>query len=136
MEFTRELLRGRRPEPIPVWLRKAHEIVSERFVRPLGLRLLAREVGVHPAHLARSFRSAYGHSIGELIRHLRVEHVKTRILEGASLSAAAMEGGFADQSPMTRTFASATGMTPSAFRRAFGVRRTDSRPSSDSSGVS
>jgi AraC family transcriptional regulator len=122
LEFSGQLLRARAVEPSPAWLRKAYQIISERFTQPLSLRPLALEVGVHPAHLARAFRTEYGQTVGELIRHLRVERVKTRILEGASLSEAAAESGFADQSHMTRTFVTATGMTPTAFRRAFGVR--------------
>lgn len=113
-EVSRAAADGR---ALPAWLRKARAIVGQRFVRPLALRELAQEVGVHPVHLAREFRRRYGCTVGDLQRELRVELAKERIRSGAALAAVAAETGFADQSHLTRTFRMATGMTPAEFRR-------------------
>src|SRR5579871_1546393 len=41
------------------WLRQARDLVHTRFAESLSLQDIAQAVGVHPAHLARSFRQRY-----------------------------------------------------------------------------
>ena len=47
----------------PAWLRRVREMVEDRFRDPLRLSELAREAGVHPAHLTRAFRERYRETI-------------------------------------------------------------------------
>ena len=123
LELFAEASRAGAEGRVPAWLRKARAIVGQRFAGPLALGELAREVGIHPVHLARAFRRHYGCTVGDLQRELRVELARERIRAGAALADVASEAGFADQSHLTRTFRIITGMTPAEYRRSFGLRR-------------
>ena len=105
---------------IPGWLRRVAERLREESSHPLPLRDLAASAGVHPVHLARSFRRHYGRSIGEELRRHRIEEVRAAIVRGdVSLSDAAAAAGFADQSHMSRVFRRLTGMSPREYRVRF-----------------
>ena len=101
----------------PRFVRRAREILSERFREPLRIGVVAEEVGVHPSSLARAFHHHYGCTPGEFVRRLRVDLASRRLAKpGISLASIAREAGFSDQSHFSRTFKRLTGMTPGAFR--------------------
>jgi AraC family transcriptional regulator len=101
----------------PCWLRDAQELLHERSPQAASLSELAAEVGVHPAHLARSFRQAYGVTVGEYARALRLEWAADRLGDDMlSLAQVAAEAGFADQSHFTRAFHGWAGTTPGRYR--------------------
>lgn len=103
----------------PGWARQAHELVHAFVTRPLTLGAIAAEVGVHPATLARGFRRAYGCTIGELQRTLRLQHSMVELLEGRhSLAEIAQRAGFYDQSHFTNAFQRAYSTTPARYRAA------------------
>lgn len=111
---------GRTP---PRWLEGAAELLRARFAEQLSVGDIAEVVGVHPVHLSREFRRYYGRSIGEYVRHLRVEFACRLIAEsGTPLVETAAAAGFADQSHFARTFKRLTGLTPSQYRAAFRPR--------------
>jgi AraC family transcriptional regulator len=62
LEALSELARlSEKPEvAAPPWLRLARDLLHDRFSECLPLNEIALTVGVHPAHLARSFRRCYG----------------------------------------------------------------------------
>lgn len=103
----------------PAWLQRALELIHDGYSEPLTLSLVAREVGVHPAHLARTFRQQQRASIGEYVRRLRIERA-SRELSGTSASIAEISSraGFFDQSHFSRVFREHTGMSPAQFRAA------------------
>lgn len=102
----------------PAWLRRAREMIEDRFREPLRLTDLAREAGVHPAHLSRVFRQRYRESIAARVRRLRTEWAAERLVDSDDpISAIALAAGFADQSHMTRALRARTGMTPARYRR-------------------
>jgi AraC family transcriptional regulator len=111
-------LRDLRPGAEPAWLGKAREMIEDRFREPLQLADLAREAGVHPAHLSRVFRVRYREPIAACIRRLRTEWAADRLARTEDpISAIALAAGFADQSHLTRALRAATGMTPARYRR-------------------
>lgn len=104
-------------DPPPLFVRRARELLSDRFTEPLRIGEVAYEVGVHPSSLARAFQHHYHCTPGEFVRRLRVDLAARRLaLPEASLASIARETGFSDQSHLSRTFKGATGMTPGAFR--------------------
>lgn len=119
MELVAMASRGIRPaEPAAGWLARATEIVEEEYARPLGLGLIATEVGIHPVHLARSFRARHGRSVGTYLREVRVRHAAERLALGDdSISQIALLVGFADQSHLHRWFVRLIGATPASYRR-------------------
>ena len=105
--------------PTPRWLTSAEELLRTRTGDCIRLSELAEAVGVHPIHLARTFRARHGVSVGEYGRRVRIEWAAAEITRGeSSLAAVATEAGFADQSHFTRLFKRHVGTTPARFRAA------------------
>ena len=101
----------------PGWLSRVLDKLRIEHCRRLSLDELAREAGVHPVHLSRTFRRCVGEGIGEHVHRLRVRTACERMLDPyASLAEVSFAAGFADQSHFTRSFRRITGMTRAAFR--------------------
>lgn len=117
-EATRESLKD--PTAPPRWLLETREIIREQFAESLSLSNVATRVGVHPTHLARTFRKYYGCTIGEYVRHLRLNFA-ARELAGSdkSLTEIALAAGFCDQSHFSNVFKLYMKLTPAEFRTAF-----------------
>jgi AraC family transcriptional regulator len=102
----------------PPWLERAWQLVQDRYHETLTLSDVAGAVGVHPVHLACTFRRHYGCSLGDAVRRRRIEFAAGRLAVTAdSLADIARAAGFADQSHFSNTFKKVMGMTPSVFRR-------------------
>lgn len=105
--------------PPPPWAYLAYEAVMD-MATDAHLRIadLAITLGVHPVHLARVFRQAWGCSPGELLRWRRVEQAGGLLRRpNLSLIEVALSAGFADQSHMNRAFQAQYGTTPGSYRR-------------------
>lgn len=100
-------------------VKRASDIIAEGYRRPdLSVAFLARELGVHPVHLARCFRKDLGTTPVEFIRAYRCKRAAEMLRAGGdSLAAIAFGCGFGDQSSFTRAFRRSTGVTPGAFRQ-------------------
>ena len=102
---------------IPRWLTQAQELLTDRCTEPLSIGSVAENVGVHPAHLARSFSRFFGRSPGEHLRRSRVARAACLLLEtDLPLVEIALSCGFADQSHFTNVFRRYRGLPPAAFR--------------------
>ena len=112
---TADARRVRRP---PAWVTAARDLLeASADVPPLGE--VAAAVGVHPSHLARTFRATYGLTVGEYARRLRLDRAR-RLLASTDtpLALVAAEAGFVDQSHFTRAFRVYAGVTPGRYRAA------------------
>lgn len=107
-------------DPEPAWLRRIGEwIASPPGPEPVRIEKLAREAGVHPAHLAKAYRSRYGRSLGSCLLERRLEWVSRELATSdAPIAALAIRGGFSDQSHLTRRFRGRFGLTPARYRMA------------------
>ena len=102
----------------PNWMARIVEKLECEFLENHTNLGLAGEVGIHPVHLARTFRKYYGKSIGAFLREKRVHHAMQLIAQNdLSLAEIACASGFSDQSQLTRAFKEIVGITPGAFRR-------------------
>jgi AraC family transcriptional regulator len=102
----------------PAWIERADEALRSGLDQRWSLAELAAAAGVHPARLARGFRRAYGESVGERLRRLRLEAARAAVARpGSDLAEVAHACGFADQSHMTRAFRRTFGVTPGALRQ-------------------
>lgn len=109
---------GHRVLQMPVWLRRAHDMVHAQFATNISLGRVADAVGVAPATLARSYRSTFHLSIGEQVRQLRLEQAARVLIESAEpISMIAAGAGFYDQSHFTAAFRRRYGMTPARYRQ-------------------
>jgi len=109
--------RRRNSRACPPWLLRAREMIADRYATGITLTEIAREVGVHPYHLARAYRQHLGRTPGDHLRACRIQRA-SELLQRThhSLSDVAAACGFADQSQFTRSFKRATGVTPGVFR--------------------
>ncbi|HTI45517.1 MAG TPA: AraC family transcriptional regulator [Casimicrobiaceae bacterium] len=106
----------------PRWLARCLDLIEAAYGDSLTVGGIAREVGVHPVHLAREFRRRYGQTLGEYVHKVRVRAACARMLhEDEPLATIAASAGFADQSHFCRVFKQLVGQTPSQFRA--GARR-------------
>jgi len=118
--FIGAVARHRQPDATHApWLRAVRDRLDVTGDTPT-LAALAADAGVHPMHLTRAFRHAYGCSIGDHLRARRVAHA-VRLLADTQLGLAAIaaEAGYADQCHFTRQVHAATGRAPGAWRRTF-----------------
>ncbi len=107
----------------PLWLQRARALVERHFAERLPLAAVAEQVGVHPVHLARTFRRCYDTTFAGYVRQVRVEFAR-RELAGSTLSLSdiAAAAGFCDQSHFSRLFKRHTGLTPAEYRLTCSVR--------------
>jgi AraC family transcriptional regulator len=104
---------------MPQWLGRAREYLAAHFRESIGLSHAAHAAGVHPVHLAQTFRLRYGRTVGEYVRELRVEFAARALADREqAIGHIALSAGFADHSHFDRTFKAHTGLTPSEYRRA------------------
>lgn len=103
----------------PAWMKIVRELLHEG--RPDRLRLsdLASVVGVHPVHLAKTFRQIQGCTIGQYARKLQLDRA-THMLSSTNIppSEVAVAAGFYDQSHMSRAIRRETGLTATQIREA------------------
>jgi AraC family transcriptional regulator len=103
----------------PRWLDEARDRIHVELAARPSLTGLAQSVGVHPVTLARAFRRAFGCTVGEYVRGLRIERAARQLADtDLSLATIALDEGFADQSHFSNLFRRHTGLSPFEFRRA------------------
>ncbi|MFN7106800.1 MAG: helix-turn-helix domain-containing protein [Brevundimonas sp.] len=84
----------------------------------LSIAGLARSLDMHPIHVARLFRSAFGRSPAQMRREARAARAIDRIIRSpAALADIAVAEGFSDQAHMTRAVSEVSGWSPGGLRR-------------------
>jgi AraC family transcriptional regulator len=106
------------PRGAPGWLRRVIEMLHAEPMADVDVRGLASAVGIHPAHLCRTFAARQGCTIGQYLRRLRADRALHAILHTtAPLARVAQEAGFTDQSHLTRAMREFYRTTPARLRR-------------------
>ena len=104
---------------VPGWVREARAFVDANFAERLALATVAALVGVHPVHLARTFKRVYNTTFAAYVRTSRLEFAKRELARTRTpLSEIAVAAGFCDQSHFSRLFKAHTGLTPHEYRLA------------------
>lgn len=98
------------------------EVISLQPERKWRLSELARHASVSHWHLARVFRAEVGESVYRYVLRARLAKSLDAVLDGADLTATALESGFSSHSHFTARFRSLFGMTPAQLRQAAGSR--------------
>jgi AraC family transcriptional regulator of adaptative response/methylated-DNA-[protein]-cysteine methyltransferase len=96
---------------------RVRRYIDSHVEEPLPLARLAREAGVSPAHLQRTFTRVVGLSPRQYQEQHRVGALKSALREGRTVSSATYEAGFASGRRVYETADDALGMTPGAYRR-------------------
>jgi len=109
---------------LPAGLRRARELLEESLFRTPRLDEVAAQAGMSRAHLTRTFRRAFGCSVGAFLRRRRLDRAALMLRDtGRPINDVALEMGFYDQSHFTGAFRRWIGCSPGAFRRMQGARR-------------
>jgi AraC family transcriptional regulator, regulatory protein of adaptative response / methylated-DNA-[protein]-cysteine methyltransferase len=96
---------------------RVREYIDRHADEPLPLVRLAREAGVSPAHLQRTFTRVVGLSPKQYQEQRRVGVLKSALRDGRTVSSATYEAGFGTGRRVYETADDALGMTPGAYRR-------------------
>ncbi len=92
--------------------------LAEHATGPVRLVDVAAAAQLHPNHLVRAFRAAFGRSVGAYLRGLRLTHAATLLAAGDdSVLAIALASGFGSQARFYEAFTRAHGMPPARWRR-------------------
>ena len=101
----------------PEFVVRCEEHLGVYYRQRLRFDVIARQLGVSRTHLATAFRGHHGCTMGEFVRRLRVDYVKS-LLRSTTRPVAeiALSAGFSDQSHCTRVFRAHTGLAPVEWR--------------------
>jgi AraC-like DNA-binding protein len=107
----------RRPERA-AWLESARDFVHAHALDAVRLADVAAHVGRRPAQVAGAYRRAFGCTIGEDARALRLKRAASLLASTSEpIAGIAVECGYYDQAHFSRQFRRAFGTTPLAWRR-------------------
>jgi AraC-like DNA-binding protein len=106
------------PSGEPAAVRRARELLQERWADNVQLDELVTVSGVGRFHLIRAFHAAMGLPPHAYQIRIRVTRAMTLIRLGMPLVEVALHTGFADQSHLTRHFTRVVGVSPGRYRHA------------------
>lgn len=102
----------------PLWVGRIRELLHDTPLVPWTLVGLAHEAGIHPAHLSRGFPLYFSCTLGQYVRHLRVQRALTLFFDPQlSLLDIALACGFYDQSHFIRCFQAVMHERPARYRQ-------------------
>jgi AraC-like DNA-binding protein len=103
-------------------VRRAEEIMEAELAEPLTIRSLADTLGLSPRRLQQAFQTVRGRTPREVLSEMRLEAARQRLLapaEGDTVSAIALDCGFAHFGRFARAYGRRFGERPSeTLRRA------------------
>lgn len=116
--FSRDVRVAVDRREIPVEFARALEEFEQNLSEAVTPAWLAERSGLSPQRLARLTKRLHGLTPSQLIARTRIA-AASRLLRETSkpIADVALSCGFYDHSAFTRAFRSATGMTPSEFRK-------------------
>lgn len=105
---------GRKARALPAWrLRHVIEYIDAHLDEDLTLAELAAVAGFSVSHFKPLFKEAAGMPVHRFVLERRVEHARTRLLDGTrSITQVALETGFSHPSHMARCMRRVLGVTP------------------------
>lgn len=113
------------PRPEVSHVDRARTLLDSRLDSPPSLAVLARHVGLSPAHLQRSFRAAFGVSPKQYVLERRASRFKASLRRTATVTDAQYDAGYSAPSRAQAGANAHFGMPPSAYRS--GGKGTDIR---------
>jgi len=102
--------------PIPAVVRQVIELLNSRFCdSTLSLEFLSATFGCSITYLTRTFRQHTGSSIHEYLTERRIDHAKSLLTSGLSVTEVCYACGFGDCSNFIKCFRHYVGVTPHKF---------------------
>ncbi|CAM5324458.1 GlxA family transcriptional regulator [Streptomyces cyaneofuscatus] len=93
-----------------------------------SLSALAASAALSPRHLARLFRSELDTTPARWVERVRLDRARQLLLDGHSITSAALHSGLGSDESLRRAFARHLGTTPSEYRRRFTTTRGTAEP--------
>jgi transcriptional regulator GlxA family with amidase domain len=129
------LVDGHRPSQLPyiafgrerahddVIVHQVQQHIDSHLGEPLRIAELAASFGLSERTLSRRFAAATGRGPRAYIQHARVQYAR-RLLEAAGdpVDQVRRRAGYSDPAAFRRVFKQATGLSPSGYRDAYGLR--------------
>lgn len=117
------------PAGVPELIERAYRIVHADHARALRVPLIARRLGVSPAHLSRTFHQATGLRLVDYLGRYRAERARTLLIETERpITEIARASGFASISQFNRVFRATFGASPRKIRDTDTVPRGSPEP--------
>jgi len=107
---------SQRPKAKRPAVRRVVDYIRAHASEPLSLEELSGIARLSLYHFLRVFRKEVGLRPHEFLVNIRVDRARGLLSRGRSITEAAVETGFADQSHLTRWFKRIMGITPGNFR--------------------
>jgi len=105
------------PAPLCIPVKRAMELIQQRYWDQFSLSSLALQVGMSKYHLSRRFREVLGVTFRDYLLRVRLERAKALLTTGrVSITEVAQNVGFGDLPRFDKVFKRYTGFTPSAYR--------------------
>src|SRR5690606_35015842 len=116
--FSRDIRQPIEPEEIPARFAEALKQFERNLADDVTPAVLAARSGFSLPRLGRLTKRLFGLTTGQFITKTRVAAASRLLLESDhSIAEIAQACGFYDHSAFTRAFRTATGVTPSEYRR-------------------
>lgn len=117
-EFMQSLVKEQTPTyaKIPLAMTALVSYLNEHCTEELSLDNLCTLSGYSPSHLIRTFKQHFGMTPHAYIVNRRIQYSQQQLKQGISISATALEAGFADQAHFQRTFKRLVAATPNQYR--------------------
>lgn len=106
------------------YVRRIRDYLEAHFDEDISIEQLSGIAGLSPFHLIRAFGNEVGLPPHAYLIQVRARRARTLLSQGWSVSAAAFEAGFADQSHLTRHFKRIYGITPGQYSKIVQDSRT------------
>lgn len=100
-----------------IYVRRIRDFLKSHYAENVSLSQLGTLTNLSPFYLLRVFHNHAGFPPHEYQTQVRIAHARKLIRNGASLSQAALETGFFDQSHLSRNFKRIVGVTPRQYFR-------------------
>lgn len=104
-------------DPYAERVRELCRYIAAHAAEPLQLRDLARQAGLSPFHLQRSFKAIAGVTPKQYLEAERVRALKSGLKAPGGVAAAGFDAGFNSSSRVYERADTRLGMTPSQYRR-------------------
>ncbi len=98
-------------------LGRARALIHDAHATELTLDDLANAAGLSRFHFLRLFRRAYGKTPNAYLQEVRLEHARSLLGGGKSVTEACVSVGFSSIGSFSALFAKKVGMSPSQYQR-------------------
>lgn len=96
---------------------QTQNLIANSYHLDWTISKLARQVGLNERKLKEGFRHMVGNSVRAYLREVRLEAAARLLLDGESVTQAALSVGFESLSHFSKIFAAAKGVPPSRYLR-------------------